>query len=181
MGFRVSREELDEAKDGGGARWDNPLAPGTYPLKCLYGGMEVSKSSGNEMMKFTFLVDAPPTAAPEGDVKLDYYVANAWSAKNFLMALAPASLGGTEEVEIEPGDFVDAECRGKVVAEKYEGSTRAKLSHLLPLEPEKGEKKAPATKAKPATAAKPAAAPAKEPAPATAPGAAPADDSDVPF
>ncbi len=147
--MRVSREALEKV-DTSGARWGRALASGLYRARITDGRDDTSKTSNNEMMVFTLnFEEVTKEQAPEGMVKIDYHVASAWGVKNFLEALAPEFLQTNDlELEINPADFIDAECLAKVVQEKYEGTLRPKVSNLLPLE-------APATAAAaPAPAAK---------------------------
>ena len=168
--IEYDKKDIDDAKTGGLARWDRPLAKGTYEAE-IVDGVEHNGPKG-VCGKLTFEALADDNAAPEGPVKLDHYLATLGSVKEFLLIVAPELLQ-KNPVRYEPADYVGSRCLIVVGEEDYNGQMRPRITRLLPLEARKGAS-APA-----AQAAKPATNPATKPAPRRQTAAK--SDDELPF
>lgn len=149
MPTEYPKEEIDNATTSGGfARWDRPLAKGTYEAD-IDDAMDWDGKSG-PCSKFVFVIDAPVEAAPEGPVKIDHYVATRGSVKEFLQVMDPVKLT-VDPVCMDPPLYKGRRCRVVIGEEEFNGEMKPKVQRILPLEAKPGAGRPSATASAPAT------------------------------
>lgn len=131
-----AKDQIDQGAYG------RSLKPGTYQATILVSE-DYTSNKGNECVKMTFSVDAPPEAAPEGKVKVDHYpTPGQFSMKNFIEEFYPDAVG--KDANIDPSDLVGKRCRvvTRISQEKknpdgtVKYAARVEVSKVLKRDPE---------------------------------------------